>query len=567
MTDFHTSLVKDATIGDITPDLEFQVVSGASQTTYQSFQATSSSNSALIWNIQVPSESIVIGRDALMSAQVTTTLTIGSAIAGNPASVPVGALALNYGANDAYAPFPLNSLFSTLTAQINNTTVSTNLIDTLPQILRMNDSQYLSKYNSTTPAMPDMSYQAYADGLLANNNPLASFNTASNSGVVPRGSWVLDSMVVVHQNFGGAIDASLVSGNAQDTWTVTMTSTFTEPLFLSPFTWGNPEYNAQGFLGINNMAITANIDANCSRMFRTANPYITNITLGTGGGNGFANTQMLFKFLSTQPSDLVESRNVVPYMDMPRYLSNFNGSINMAPLSSQTIVSQNIQISQIPDLFVICVRKPKSTQTYQDSDSFLRINNISCNLNNSSGLLSSASAFDLWRFSVANGSNQTWNEFGAFQNVADNVTGEGTIVPTTGSLLVLSPALQMSLPDYISSSSTGQYNFTFNVNVTNQGALAVAPEICVICVNSGMMVTNQGVSSTYSGLLTKEMVLSAKSKDHYSTMDEIRKVGGKFLNRCARPFRKPVGSGMSGGGHSGGSHSGGSHSGGASKYC
>jgi hypothetical protein len=104
----------------------------------------------------------------------------------------------------------------------------------------------------------------------------------------------------------------------------------------------------------------------------------------------------------------------------------------------------------------------------------------------------------------------------------------------------------MSLPDYISSSSTGQYNFTFNVNVTNQGALAVAPEICVICVNSGMMVTNQGVSSTYSGLLTKEMVLSAKSKDHYSTMDEIRKVGGQFLNRCARPFRKPVGSGMSG---------------------
>ena len=31
MTDFHTSLVKDATIGDITSDLEFQVVSGAVQ--------------------------------------------------------------------------------------------------------------------------------------------------------------------------------------------------------------------------------------------------------------------------------------------------------------------------------------------------------------------------------------------------------------------------------------------------------------------------------------------------------------------------------------------------------
>jgi len=554
--DFHTTLVKDSTIADITPDLEFAVVSGAAQTTYQSFQSTSASNSALIYNIQVPSENIVIGRDALISATVTITLDV--------TGVPNGDLAFNYGATDAFAPFPLNSLFSTLTAQINNTTVSTNLIDTLPSILRMNDAQYLSKYNGMTPSLPDLAYLNYSDGLLTNNNPLASYTVGGYDQVIPRGAFPLNSIVVVHTPTVGPVDASLVSTNVGDTWKITITATFTEPLFLSPFTWGNPETNAQGFLGINNMAITANINTSCSRMFRTANPYITNIQLGSPAqSNGFSSAQMLFKFLSTQPSDLVQARNVVPYTDMPRYLSNFNGQVNLAQNATATLVSQNIQISQIPDLFIISVRIPMSQQTYQNSDSFLQINSISCNLNNSSGLLSSCSAFDLWRFSVANGSNQTWAEFGGTSSVVDNVSGEGNNIGTIGSLLVISPAMQLSLPDYISSSSTGQYNFTFNVNVTNRYGFSVAPEICVICVNSGMMVTNQGVSSTYSGLLTREAVLSAKSKEPRSFFSEVRRIGGMMLSRPLGKsrFRPKMDSGMSGGISSGGAMSG------AKKYC
>ena len=556
--DFHTTLVKDSTIADITPDLDFAVVSGASQTTYQTFQSTSASNSALIYNIQIPSEQIVIGRDALISATVTISI--------SATGVPNGELAFNYGQTDAFAPFPLNSLFSTLTAQINNTTVSTNLIDTLPSILRMNDAQYLQKYSGYSPSLPDLAYLNYADALNANNNPLASYNVGGYDQVVPRGAFPLNSISVLHNITAGGTDASLVSTNVLDTWVITLSATFTEPLFLSPFTWGNPEHNAQGFLGINNMAITANINTSCSRMFRTANPYITNVSLGSvGQSNGFSSAQMLFKFLSTQPSDLIQARNVVPYMDMPRYLSNFNGQVNLAQNATATLVSQNIQISQIPDLFIISVRIPMSQQTYQNSDSFLQINSISCNLNNSSGLLSSCSAFDLWRFSKMNGSNQTWSEFGGSNNVADNVTGEGQNIATTGSLLVISPALQLSLPDYISSSSTGQYNFTFNISVTNRYAVSVAPEICVICCNSGMMVTNQGVSSTYSGLLTREAVLSAKSKEPRSFFSEVRRIGGMMLNRPLGKMRRPMGGAVSGGAVSGGVLSGGAM--GAMKYC
>ena len=56
MSDFKTVLVRDSVIGDITSDLDFAVKSGASQTTFQRFPATSASNSSLIYSIQMPSK-------------------------------------------------------------------------------------------------------------------------------------------------------------------------------------------------------------------------------------------------------------------------------------------------------------------------------------------------------------------------------------------------------------------------------------------------------------------------------------------------------------------------------
>ena len=123
MSDFKTVLVRDSVIGDITSDLDFAVKSGASQTTYQRFPSTSASNSSLIFSVQVPSENVVIGRDVLLTSGISFTLTA--------TGVPNGDLALNYGADSALAPFPLSSLMTTATAQINNTAVSVNLQDIL----------------------------------------------------------------------------------------------------------------------------------------------------------------------------------------------------------------------------------------------------------------------------------------------------------------------------------------------------------------------------------------------------------------------------------------------------
>ncbi len=240
--------------------------------------------------------------------------------------------------------------------------------------------------------------------------------------------------------------------------------------------------------------------------------------------------------------DLISAKNVVPYMDLPRYLSLQSATGPLAPGASSTYNSQNIQINQLPDYFIISVRKPMSQQTVKDSSSFLRINSISANLNNTSGLLSSATAQDLWRISVNNHSTQSWTEFSGQVSVADNATGLGDLVSTTGSLLILSPAYDLSLPDYLSCGSIGQYNFQFQINVTNLETGNVTPEICIICVNSGIFTTLSGSSNIYTGILTKQMVLDAKTSeeavDPVTSVQYKRMVGGALLNRVSSAVKK-----------------------------
>jgi len=588
MSDFKTVLVRDSVIGDITSDIDFAVKSGASQTTYQRFPSTSSSNSSVIFNVQVPSENVVIGRDILINTGLSFTLQAGSTTAptanDNWVQVPIGESVFSYGLTDALQAFPFNSLLTTATAQINNTTASVNLQDVLPSLLRMNDSRELYRFNSTTPSLPDQAYGDFADAILTNNNPLASYNTSSyDIDQQPRGAFPV-VVTLVHTPAVGPVDASPISTSLTDTWVITVQTVVSEPLFLSPFIFGNPEFNCQGLLGINNMTFTLNVDATCKRLFSSANKYIKTIALGTSTNpNGFTSTTaigistqpsapaLLLKFLSTQPSDLVQTKNIVPYMDFPRYLTNSANSTTITSGSTATLTSSNLQINQIPDMFLINVRIPMSSQTYQNPSSFLTINSVSINLNNQSGLLSSSSQYDLWRLSIKNGSTQSWLEFSGQSLVNDNATGVGVLIPTTGSLLVLNPAYDLSLPDYISCGSLGNYNFQFQCSVTNQYGFSIQPEIIVICVNSGIFTTQQGVSAVYTGILTKEMVLDAKTSQQasaFKSMEVKRMTGGNMLNMplsAMKAFRRIKGMMPHMMGKMGGESSGGAPSGGRSR--
>jgi hypothetical protein len=530
MSDFTTALVREQTIGDITSDIVYPVLSGPASTTYQRFPATSASNSSLIYSVQIPSENVVIGRDVLLTSGLSFTMTAGnSAGVGSTGYVPSGQTAFDYGKTDALQAFPLASLFTTMQCSINNTSVSINLQDVLPSLLRLNNSRELYKYNSMTPSLPDFSYARYIDGVGASNNGLAGYSNASyDDCLVPRGAFPASITITRTDGSSGATDSSPIAVNDNDTWVIEFSTVVTEPLFLSPFIFGDATFNSQGLLGINNMSFTFNVDATCKRLFSTANPYIRTISLGTSANpNGFtaggsvgtlqipSNPALLFKFLSTQPEDLIETKNTVGYMDFPRYLTSSSNTVTVAPQGSATLTSSNLQLNQLPDCFIITVRKPMTQQTIQDATANFTINNISINLNNQSGLLSSASQQDLWRMSQRNNSMQSWSEFSGLAQSTVASTGVGSFKNTSGSILIVNPAYDLSLPSYLTAGSLGNYNFQFQVGVTNtisaSGGASITPEICVIAVNSGIMTTQQGVSAIYTGILTKQMVLDAKN--------------------------------------------------------
>lgn len=598
MSDFRTVLIEDARIADITSTEVFGVQSSASQSTYQQFQAVSTSNSSIVFNVQIPSENIVIDRHLLMSSQLAFELNLGGGVYG----VPLGDQAFQYGLTDCLQAFPLNSLFTTTQTTINNVSVSTNLQDVLPMLMRMNDKRMLSRYNSMTPSLPDSAYGEYKSAPGSNNNPLAGYSNASyDEDFEPRGAYHLDSIQIDRYVSGVFTDNSPISTSATtNTWKIFIKVTVTEPfLALSPFVNCEPE-NSAGLVGVNNMSMVLNVDNSCRRLFSTANNaisggnslvgYISSIALGwadapNGGASqpiGFSNTRLLFNFLSLQPEQYakISTKNVVPFTDYPRYLTTFSSGTTIAPGATQVLTSQSIQLNQIPDLILITARVPMSSQNWNYTSSFLTINNISVNFNNASGLLASATQQDLYNLSFANGSAQSFYEFRGF---ADNaqlppVAGQGgtLTVPTTGSLLVLNPVYNFSLPSYLSSSSLGQYQFQFNLTVTNQYDFSIAqPEICIITMNSGLFATQQGTSQIFTGILTKEQVLRTKEQNpvpHLASNEYKRMVGGKLINRGMGSLKKMIpkllsgiamsGSGMSAGGASGGGLSGGGISGG-----
>jgi hypothetical protein len=232
-------------------------------------------------------------------------------------------------------------------------------------------------------------------------------------------------------------------------------------------------------------------------------------------------------------------------------------------LATSTLTSQAIQLNQIPDLILICARIPMSSQDWSDASAFLTINNIRLNFNNSSGLLASATQQDLYEMSIRNGSAQSFYEWSGISQNNDQATGLVKYLPTTGSVLVINPSLDLSLPSYLTASSLGQFQLQFNLQVTNQFPFVVNPEICVVCVNSGIFVTTQGTSAIYTGILTKDETLRTKTERPVADIDTRsyeRLVGGVMSNRgvgsiAAKMKRHgfPHMSGMgSGGGKSGG---------------
>lgn len=518
--DFQKVLVKDDRL-NVTDQIKYAVQKGGQNVTSAQFAAVSQTTSSHTYNIQVPSEQTIIDRRVLWRSTVVLKI---------QGTAPAGQYLIDYGYADALAPFPLHELCSVMTATINNNSVSINMRDVLAAMLRFNDRRELARYNGYTPTAFD-TIANYGSTLGANANPLGSWSNNADNDLVPRGSWVLDSYSVNPDGTGGVPPVS----DGATSQTAYAKFTVSEPLLLSPFIFADPKANSQGFYGIQSMNFVFNI-ADGKRVWRCA-PYVgagASVTAKVVTPYSFTDSSLIFNFLTPHPSDLLPARNVVGYYEMPRYItSNLPafGAFGSAT-QSQVVRTSNIQLNQIPDKLIIFVRKSMSDQTNTDPDYALTITQAQINWNNSSGILASATQQDLYRYSVENGSNQSWYEFSGAANLRDASLPGGSRIPTSGSFLVLEFGKDIQITeDFYAPGSLGNFNLQVQLSVTNQTAAALTnTEIVLITMNSGVFVCERGTSSTYTGILTKADVLDASTQEAYTRSDVVRMVGGGFLD-------------------------------------
>ena len=164
-SDFERILIKDDRIGCVTDQVKHGVLKGGQNATSQVFSTISKSTSAHVFNIAVPSLETIISREVLWTSTLTLQITVG-----NRTGYP-GMFAVNYGVADALEPLPLHQLVNTMTATVNNNSVSMNVQEVLPAILRMCDLDELAEYDSTTP------HHAGLPGKLPRRRPAHGFSS------------------------------------------------------------------------------------------------------------------------------------------------------------------------------------------------------------------------------------------------------------------------------------------------------------------------------------------------------------------------------------------------------
>ena len=576
----------------------YAVEKGALSVTNSPFNAIAANTSQHTYNVLVPSENVFIDRSVdwtstcFLQAQVSYTVGAANWVIGATDVVPL----VSPGINMALCPFPLQSLTTTMTATINDTTVTINSQDVLPQVLRMTDYKK-NRLIRTCPTMLDR-VQNYASALNAPNSVLAGFDQAYNVDEVPNGAF--PSLVFTQNNgtvfsttpfvppvgsytasVGAAVaytgtaanpypflqNCTLVAGT-QYTWTIWLQFTSTEKLVLSPFVFSDIHEWDTGLFGCQNIQLVMNLQ-NPSRVLRSA-PYggeafgaasggafsLFNVQYNTAATVGsFSNSRVNIQFLTPSLDVPLPPKSVVPYMEFPRYISSNLGAFANGQFTTQTFSSQTITLPQIPDLLIIYAKpaggyvstNPLGVVNQPDvgqGDWMFPITGISVNFDNFAGLLSAHTQQQLYKMSVHNGLEMDWPSWSGSAWSSTQAANLSPLLPTVGSMLVLKPGRDIVLQAGQAPSLVGNFVLQFQLTLLNNTAnnpSSVQPQIYVITANSGFFETIKGSSRVIKGVLTEQDIISAPVAPGGTHGALRRAVGGSVLGSLGNALSRVKG--------------------------
>jgi hypothetical protein len=529
------------TVLDLDDKINYAVFRSGQNISVQQYPANSQSSSQHVYAIQVPSTSTVVSRNVVWGSDITFNFTGTVA----PYEYLVNMLPISqYNNNvlvvggDCPAAFPLNKLCTNMSIQINNTTVSVPVNQVLDPLLRAVDRSEFEQWAGTTPTQLDK----YADlldclpfdvknaaalaapvdelqqpfvGVM--NSPLNPFNAAYCSGnIVSRNSFTLLK-----------VEGNTPAGSVAAVRNVAITIRVREPLFVSPFLFG--ERDGAGLAGITQINITGNMDS----LGRRAWQWYPSDTAGgskTLTSVSFANSYVECKYYTPKPSDLIPATVVTPLATYTNY--QLPPSNDLGTGASGKLTSNSIQLNSYPDKVFVWVddNNKWGADGNLKLDYYATIEKVNITLNNQSGILSTFDITQLFRASVQSGSKQTWGEFSGLQSMGSN---DGlTNIPTCGSVLMLNFGDVINIAqDYFAPGSLSTCQFQITVEFINNTNDAIKPQLNTMMMYSGILSTSNGSSSAYtSGVLTKENVLNAATRTDMNQHQLTRYVGGGLFD-------------------------------------
>jgi len=491
---------------------EYGIFEGGSEVTPQFITTTNISNTAITFNLKVPSIQTFVNKNLYCQLPIRITLNCSSPNSNN-------LLRAGY---DAPRAFPVNGSLVNLTSSFNGSQVSMDNGDIIHALLRYNADENIKDHDfSSTPSYLDYS-QVYGDLAGSVRSPLSTYSDGQADKTSGRGAF--NFKVVTNSPSQAVIDMICI-----------------EPLMLNPWTW-NKGIGNTGFIGLQNIDVTLQFYTNSAfRMW-------SHDGSGAGAGgvidsgsvqfNNFspafsfndANVKLLIQYITPSNLQIIPPIVQYPYFRVQRFPQDFNNTVSAG--SAFAISSQNIVLSSIPKRIYIYSRN--STQTLLSSptytDTYASLVSISCNINNRSGLLSQASVQQLYKMSIENGCSMTFEQWSG--NRLYGATDFVNTIGTVGSILCIEMGKDIALPADQAPGMIMNMNMQFTLNFINNSSINMVPTLYIITIEEGVMNIVHQQTAFEIGVISPADILNAKEHNSpYVDYDDAYDLsGGNFLS-------------------------------------
>lgn len=460
---------------------QYAVLSGSQDVTWQPYLAQNVNSSTIQITSIPPSNSTIV--DPLVFVKVTYRLVFAG-------TNTVGGNLIQIGQFDSARAWPLSQTTATVTATINGSAVSTILNQYFNALI--NYSEYadkLNEYLSCTPTQLDQCQQ-YSDLNNTNRSPFRPFGDN-----------------VVQPSRGAFSGINIISNTAT---ACTLDLTVYEPIMLPGF-YGN----RSGLINIRTLQWLFTF-GNLNRVWSHDNVSGNTITSQTTSITAF---QLIYRFITPKILEKVPTKCIYPYSEIVP--SNQSAPAVLAGAQT-TIAMSALNLQAIPSRIYVYVRKQDSDLTAFDADAFFRIDNVSVNFMNRTGLMASMSSQDLWLESWRNGLKRSWDEWNKYN----------------GSVLCICLGKTIGLSSLYAPGLLSYPQLSMSVTCTNLANSTITPMLFVQVVYEGAMTIADGSMSKSTAVLSNMDVLNTqtdgkmpvieKKSDSYFGSGIIDDVGALF---------------------------------------